>query len=188
MDKNQGKDIDKMMNDNIGLVYMQLHRFNRAHDEDALSAAMIGLWKAARTYDDAKGVKFSTYASVCIYNAIACYLRPMTNKNQIKDIVSYDSLVTEDITLLEMLPSHTNSPEEAYMSNERQQLILEAVDEVILTLPTKSAEVIKYWRESDYTARQREIALAVGVSQPTVARALAMFKHRLKLRLEEILC
>ena len=38
--------------------------------EDLISTGSIGLIKAVNTFDPARGIKFSTYASRCIENAI----------------------------------------------------------------------------------------------------------------------
>ena len=145
---------------------------------------MIGLWKAIETYDESCNTKFSTYASVCIYNAIAHHLRPLSKKRQLGEVVSYDELVYEDITLLEMLPDSKGGPEDAYISNERYDMMLEAIEEVLPTLSQKSRDAVEYWKNSDYTATQKDISVALGISQSYVSRSLDMFRYRLKLKME----
>lgn len=41
-----------------------------AHNEDIRQAVLIGLWKAARTYDSQQRTNFSTYAVVCMRNEV----------------------------------------------------------------------------------------------------------------------
>ena len=82
-------DINKLIEDNMGLVYKQLHRFNLAYDADSFSFAMEGLMNAAKTYNTKRNIKFSTYASACIYNAIMQHLRSQSKQRQI-NVVYYD--------------------------------------------------------------------------------------------------
>ena len=51
---------EELIVNNMGLVYMQLHKMNLAYDDEAFSYAMEGLMNAARTYETDKGVQFST--------------------------------------------------------------------------------------------------------------------------------
>lgn len=48
-------------------------------DEDLLQEAYIGLWKACLTFEEGKG-KFSTYAGVCIQNAILMEFRRRSSR------------------------------------------------------------------------------------------------------------
>lgn len=45
--------------------------------DDILNEALIGLWKAAQTFDPAKGTKFSTWCGVCVAGAINHLLRAL---------------------------------------------------------------------------------------------------------------
>ena len=183
-------DVEQMIEDNMGLVYKQLHKFNRANDEDAMSVAVEALWKAIITYDQSKDVKLSTYASVCIYNAITHYLRPLANKSR-PIILSYDNTVQDEedeLTFLDIMTTNEN-PESLLIETESYEKVLIAYERALLKLRSaKAREVIEYWRKSDYTAKQMEIAEAVGVSQAVVSRAINTFRYRLKLELEELKC
>ena len=62
---------EKLIHKNYGLVVSQaLYFLNDNNFEDYIQAGLIGLLKAIRTYDKDKA-KFSTFASVCIKNAIS---------------------------------------------------------------------------------------------------------------------
>ena len=181
-------DINGIIEDNMGLVYMQLHKFNLAYDDDAKSEAMVGLWNAAKTFDPSSGNKFSTYAAVCIYNAIAGYLRPRLNKRTLGSVVSYDEFVFEDTTYLETMPAFMSDPEEQFISNEICESLATAIEEVVDTMSPNAVAVIRYWQEHDFNVKQKDIAKATGVSQPTVARTISVFKYRLRLKMEGIIC
>ena len=63
---------------NIGLVYKVYNdRFNeyRWLEEDLIQEGMIGLWKACQVFDKNRGVPFSSYACICIRNAMGMLLR-----------------------------------------------------------------------------------------------------------------
>lgn len=82
---------DDLIQENMNLVYYVLHKSfpTFAKDEDMVQEGMIGLIKAANTYQDGKG-KFSTYAYRCIFNTMASYLQQQ--KCDV-DIISLDSEV-----------------------------------------------------------------------------------------------
>lgn len=69
--------LEQMINDNKGLVFYTLNKFNKeqAFDEDYHQIALIGLWKACEGFDENKNIKFSTYAVNVIRNEIADALR-----------------------------------------------------------------------------------------------------------------
>lgn len=182
-------DLNETIQANMGLVYKQLHKFNRVHDDEAYSKALIALGKAAETYDKDKGYTFSTYASVCIYNAIAHHLRDEARENRLP-VVSYDDYVegTEDLTFAEMIAA-PDTAESEYLRKELFEKIWEAFDTVYETLPNDTAKrVISLWRESEFTSTQGKIASLTGLSQSYVSRILSAFKHKLKKELEDYLC
>lgn len=79
--------------DNMNLVYHTLHKYfpTYAFDEDIQQIGMLGLCKAADTYDDTKS-KFSTYAVKCIVNQVRMELRSRSRR---MDTVSLESVVSE---------------------------------------------------------------------------------------------
>lgn len=180
-------DTDKLITDNIGLVYAQLKRFNRLNDDDAYEYAVEALINAARTYDDSKSVKFSTYAMACIYNGIAMYLRKLRKTSR---EVSYDAEVPDtDMTLRDILPDNGPTPDEIYLDKELHYIVRVAIERVLREFTNKtSVDIIEYWRDTGFTARQAEIAAALGIAQPTVSRALSAFKYRIKCELEGYVC
>lgn len=177
---------DRLIADNMGLVYKVLHKFKRAQDDDAMSLGMEALLKAIRTYDADKGVAFSTYATVCIYNAIGTYTRSLSAKKRQLTVTSYNDYIsgTEGDTFEDIIGTK-ESLEDEYIRKEQQSRVFIEFDAVLNTLSDKAKEVIIYWRDSDYTATQVEIGEAVGVSQSYACRVLSTFRHKLRMKLEE---
>lgn len=60
----------------MNLVYSAIHKYypNFSKDEDVIQAGMLGLWKAAMSWNEEKH-KFSTYAITCILNEIRMEFR-----------------------------------------------------------------------------------------------------------------
>jgi RNA polymerase sporulation-specific sigma factor len=173
----------------MGLVYMQLHRSKLAYDDEAFSYAMEGLMKAAQTFDESKGFTFSTYAAVCIYNNVAQYLR-IVNKKRKLDVISYDSTLDDETgaSFKDFLPDY-NTPEEMLLKKEMYDVLMQKFDEVVDSLRSEhSVRIIEIWRESEFTAKQTEIAEQVGVTQAQVSRVLSTFKYKLKKEMEDYLC
>ena len=61
--------------DNEGLVHHLVQKkvgvkFTSSEYEDFVSVGIVGLTKAASTFDFSKGYRFATYASRCILNEI----------------------------------------------------------------------------------------------------------------------
>ena len=62
---------DRLIRHNLRLVAHIAKKYYAADTpEDLISTGSIGLIKAVNTFDPARGIKFSTYASRCIENAM----------------------------------------------------------------------------------------------------------------------
>lgn len=85
----------ELVEQNMRLVYHILYSYypSFVNDEDILQVGMLGLCQAADTWDKSKGIKFSTYACVCISNAIKYEFRKQ--RRQIPTI-SLDKPLDED--------------------------------------------------------------------------------------------
>lgn len=87
---------NKLVEDNIGLVHFTIRRYypTFAGNEDVTQEGMLGLVKAANTFDESKGVKFSTYATMCIINQVRAWCRINLKHN---NVLSYDVTILDDI-------------------------------------------------------------------------------------------
>jgi len=68
---------EQLVLDNLGLAKTVAQRIGR-RDDDVEQVAMMGLLKAAKRYDDGRGVSFSTYAWKTIEGEIKRYFRETT--------------------------------------------------------------------------------------------------------------
>ena len=177
-------DVEQMMQDNMGLVFFNMRKHGiLPNNDDAYSLALEALWKAAKTFDDSKGYKFATYASVCIYNACGMYLRKQRQDARY-GWCSLDDEVCEGVTFSEMVPD-THTPESIMSEDCGIALINAALDKVIAgTTSARARQALELWRESDFTANQAELGAMVGMSQSCVSRALSAARHKIKKELE----
>ena len=170
-------DIEQIMRDNKGLMYKQLHKFNLAYNEDAISYAMEALWNAAKTFNPNAGIKFSTYASTCIYNGIMMYFRVSEEK---LDVTSYDEVNEDGLSLLDSL---ADIP---VCDQKRIEQIYDLMYKVADTMTRESQVKLVYaWIDSNFEAKQRELAAQFDVTQAAVSRTLGIYKNKLKQELED---
>lgn len=85
---------NQLIEDNMNLVYYLIHKYypTYANDEDIVQAGMLGLCKAADSFDESKST-FSTYASRCILNSIRMEFR---SRKKHYGVLSLDYKVTDD--------------------------------------------------------------------------------------------
>ena len=143
-----------------------------ALDEDIKQEALLGLWKACRTYDKDKS-QFSTYAAQCILNQVRQVLRKRSYE---PDIVSLSTPVggyeEEGLTLENMLEDPVPSIDEGYIDlkdflrglNERDKKLIQLrlqgktqkqiAQEMGLAQSYCSRLITKIW--VDYTERRNE--------------------------------
>lgn len=170
---------------NTGLVYKQLHRFNLADDQDAESAAFEALYKASLTYDKGRDTAFSTYATACIYNALAQILRARRKKSKL-EVISYEECIpgTEDLCLLDTLTCD-NDPSVQLEAQEHYDYTLKAIDACIGKFSGKALAVLKLWKESEFTLQQVELASKCHVTQAYVSDTIRRYRHYLRMELAE---
>ena len=178
--------IETVINQNVGLLYKQLHKFHLASDADAISFGYEALWKAVTTYSADKDVKFSTYATVCIFNALGSYVRTLNRQRQL-EVISYNNIVDNTTEYLELLKSPVNIEDE-YVRNEYASVLDVTLESVFNMLSKKHKEIITRWIDSDFEATATQIAKEVGCSQSYVSQVEAIFKGKFKKRLEESNC
>ena len=90
-----------LIEDNMNLVYFLISKYYPSfiHDEDIAQSGMVGLCRAAETWDESKS-KFITYASHCILNEVKQEFR--NRKRQITGI-SLNQDMCENGTFAEAL-------------------------------------------------------------------------------------
>lgn len=178
---------EKLIADNMGLVYMQLHKLNLAYDDEAFSFAMEGLMKAARTYDTTKGLQFSTYASVCIYNGVQMLLRKRNAKKQLI-VVSYEEPLFEDGPKCMDVLVGAEDLEASYVRRELLAATRKAFDKTFATMRRGlRKDIINEWCNSGFEATHTDIATKLHTTQSYVSQVIKTFQHKLKQELEDYL-
>lgn len=184
------EDINMLIQNHLGLVYNQLHRYKLSEDPEAQSIAYEALYNAVLNYDASKGTKLSTLATVYIYNALGSYVRALKSKRQIQTI-SYNNLIEEDGSnekheYLERL-STDEDIEADYINREIGKYAMSMFDTLYAKLTNEKHQVIlRKWKESEFTAQTKDIAKEVGVSQSYVSQVINNFKFNLRKKLEDM--
>ena len=181
-------DINATITKHTGLIFNQLKKFNLAADPEAESIGYEALYNAILTYDQNKKVQFSTYASVCIYNALGSYVRTQNKQRQL-EVISYNNVAySEDGTdheFVDFIPTSFNV-EQDFTKKELYRIVREEFQKQYDTLTNKKHQaIISLWRDSEYEASMVSIAKQVGVSQPYVSQVINSFKFNLRKKLEE---
>ena len=182
------KEIDCLIQKNIGLMVTMLKQYNLFRDPEAESIAYEALWRACEDYDVSLGYKRSTLITVYIKRALGSYIRTLNKKRQIETI-SYNNIAySEDGTkheFLELLPCIDNM-EEQFMKDILHKQLKEVYQDVAATLEGKKKALIDAWEQSEYTATTKALADATGVSQPYAHQVVAMFKEKMRKKLKEV--
>ena len=180
-------DIDNIIQNNLGLIGAQLTKMHLLNNDEAYSEGLMALYNAATTYDTDNGTKFSTYATTCIYNALASYIRKQNTLIN-SQTVSYDTPLSDDgtLTFADVLVSD-DTADTKYLSTCGVELINSCVDEILQsTQNAKAKAILTIWIESNYTAQQKHIAEQIGCAQTYVSKVIVHFRTDLKKRLRRI--
>ena len=155
--------------DNIRLVYYVFGKFSQTevtslHRDDIISSGLLGLVKAANTFDSERGTKFSTYAALCIQNEMLMYMRKVRRyfgkEISLEEPVSTDETGTV-LTIADTIEANENPQDECLagiMFAEFQR-----------RLSTLDRSVLKMKMEG---YRQKEIARCLGYSQGSIAKRI----------------
>lgn len=166
---------DKLITDNMRLVY---HMYGKIGDgpikenykEDIISEGMLGLCKAADTFDESRGVRFSTYAAMCIRNAMLMFIRK-TSKHYPHE-VSLNMVIGRDaedsvLTLADIIEDESQSEDEIIT-----RIMLKEFEE---KQTPKDQRILREIRQGK---RQREIGEIVGMSQAQVSRRIRKMREK----------
>lgn len=166
---------DDLILDNINLIYYVLKKMNLYKKADEYyDIGMIGLIKAADTFDESKGYTFSTYGSRCIRSELLGYIRRensnkrKSNYNTISlEMTIYQKNDDKEINLIDTLPSKVNIEEEI-IANEEKELL----EEALKILNDTELLVISYmFGINGYDEiKQKDIANILGMQQGSVSR------------------
>lgn len=169
--------VDTLITDNIQLVYFCFNKLTgsslmKRYREDIIAEGMLGLVKAAKSFDFRRKTKFSTYAIMCIQNQMLMFIRKL-NK-----FVPYEVSLNQPIAnrkdgseccYIDILVDNTDFTDMAVMKNTISEFIAKQckLDKRILS---------GIWKGMN----QREIANAIGVSQSYVSRRICGMRKKYK--------
>lgn len=176
--------VEKLIKLNEGLIWKQLKKFGLIGDPEAISLGYEALYKAIMTFDASRSSKFSTYATVCIYNSLGTYVRSLNTVIR-KNTISYDAPVDDEgTTYLDSFES-TLTTDGKLLEKAGVEEIMQCVEQCIAEVNNKTQRsILEYWRKSMFKATHKEIASKLNCSQSYVSRILNRFRCNLKNKLE----
>ena len=161
--------------ENEKLIYKLLHHFNVNGElkEELKQECWLGFCKALKTFNEDKNVKFSTYCYKVMHLQCLCYLRKYNRKKI--EVISLDSTIKDDTTMLELTPSPTNIEQKITSDLDWNNLLKK--------LKQKNKEIIQMY--TDYYT-QKEIAQHFNLSQAQVSRIIKKFTKKMNFFKEKL--
>ena len=177
---------NKLVEHDLRLVAHIVKKYYAQTDDidDLISIGTIGLIKGIDSYDPAKGVKLSSYASRCIENEILMHFRGTRKRSA--DVSLSDALEGEEeggLSILDVLAEDEDMTEHV-MNAELCERLRYAIDK---ELSEREARILRLRYGLDGTAplTQREVAERCKISRSYVSRIEKHALERLRSALEE---
>lgn len=155
--------IEQIIIKNEGLIYYTLDLLNCKYSDEAMSVAYEALWRSAETYDESRGIKFSTYAVTCIRNAVWDLFRRQ------KEVLEHE------VPLEDLIIGRCDPEIEPAEPSDTQRYVREAVDDALKTFSGKKLQIAKIWIECNMSATA--IAEEVGCSQSYASQVIGQVKY-----------
>ncbi|WP_124066275.1 sigma-70 family RNA polymerase sigma factor [Clostridium sp. E02] len=167
-----------LITNNMRLAISVAQKFS--YEEDYESVAMIGLIKAADTFDLDKGINFATYATRVIYNEILMYIRKNKRHPQALSIETIIHGTDENPLTIE---DTLNYEDEQMMRLEQEEQTIE-LHKIIHSLPDRECKIIcQLYGIGEESHTQKDVAEWLGISQSYVSRLEKKILKKMKLRL-----
>ena len=143
--------------------------------DDLLQVGRIALYRAVCRYDDTKKASFSTFASVCIRNALTSFMRSYQSKNKLPaELISLD-----DDTSAEVLAFDDVTPENVLIETE----FFQNLENIIDTRLSKYEKIVLRYKLSGMSTS--EISEKMGKEKKLVENSLFRARRKLKIFLSE---
>ncbi|MNI69901.1 sporulation sigma factor SigK [compost metagenome] len=135
------------------------------------------------TWDATKSM-FSTYATVCIYNALGMHLRNMRTLIHTNTTFYEQRINGTQLTYADILESNEKAEDNVMIENGLSD-IYRLTEECLeaLTNPLHRL-VVETWANSNFEKTQIILAKELDISQTYVCRILKKFRNTLKEKLE----
>lgn len=179
----QGIDREALVTENTGLVRLAVKRihteFPHYNQEDMYQEGCMGLIQAARTWDPDRGLRFSTLAYRCVWNAVMLYLR--RERNWVRKatlLVTTSASDGEEWTDFDFIPDP--AAEQALVSVEGRldhDRLVRDIREGIVILGPLDRRILDLMVAGVRT--QEQIGLALGFSQSYMARRRTRIRKHL---------
>ncbi|MGL5717746.1 MAG: sigma-70 family RNA polymerase sigma factor [Paraclostridium sp.] len=167
------EEVEIMVEENVGLVKFTINKYFhegvKIHDtqaDDIFQEGMIGLFSAAKTFDETRGVKFTTYAVRAISNCIIRYFERFIYKHYRSDVCSMEKTTAEDdgISIIDVLgyEEPVFSEIELFNAIRNNQRKIKDIEKIVVM------KLQGYF--------QREIAEDLGVTQVEICRRLKILE------------
>lgn len=173
------EEINCLVLDNEKLAYLMAHRYKQKVSsfiefDDLKSTCLFGLVKAANTFDESKGKKFSTFACKVIQNEILMLIRK-ENKNL--KVCSLDDIVVDGISYGELIKDE-HDLEQQFFNSMEIDLLIKFIEE----LPGRLKWIINY-KLKGFT--QQQIAEKLTISQSQVSRLYYQALNLLRIKFDK---
>jgi RNA polymerase sporulation-specific sigma factor len=142
--------------------------------EDLIQEGMLGLLSAIREYDSSRGVRFKTYAEVCINHRIQAAIRSALRKKHapLNDGVPLDEVLSDESQSLGT-QHFQRSPEEQVLARESEREFISAYSRCLSKLETQILSL--YLDGLSY----QEMAAATGRNVKSVDNAVQRIRKKL---------
>lgn len=146
---------DELILKNIGLVYSVIFKF-KLNIDDYYDVGLIGLVKGAKSYDETKAIKPSTYLYQCIKNEIVNELR----RCHLENLIRFDDY------LLNMIPDSKN-----IIKNSEKLMYVE----YLLNFLTEFQKniIIDYFGLNGFPLTQKELAIKYKCTVQNISRVIS---------------
>lgn len=166
---------EKLFNENISLSYYAANRFkqNAFEHDDIVQMAMIGLWKACKTYKPEKNCKFTTYALRVIKNELLQAMRSVRVRDYTKDY-SLDQMYEDTgISLAETIADDFDLQDEV----EKKEIASKIIS-LFSILKENERKCVELYYLKGY--KQIEIAEMLNLTQANISRIVTKAMRKIK--------
>ena len=179
---------DILVERNLRLVAHIVKKYysSTAENEELFSIGTVGLIKAIRSFDPAKGVRLATYAARCIDNEILMFFR---NKKKTAMDISFEEPIEQDsdgnpLTLMDIV-AHDDTILDDICKKRNIEKLHRFIDE-IEDQREKNVLILRYGLDDKEPLTQSDIAEIYGISRSYVSRIESKALKKLRKKFEQL--